>query len=65
MGEDGAIMGMLLAPLQGSSHKMAVTPCFESTAKPLANLLLNAIIAFAFWRFNNTCTFRMKELINF
>lgn len=27
IGEEDAIMGMLLAPLQGSSHKMAATPC--------------------------------------
>lgn len=32
MEEEGAIMGMLLAPLQGSSHKMAAIPCSDSTA---------------------------------
>lgn len=31
--EEGAIMGMLLAPLQGSSHKMAATPRSDSTAQ--------------------------------
>lgn len=39
MGEEGAIMGMLLAPLQGSSHKTAATPCSDSTAPPLTNYL--------------------------